>query len=182
MVYWHEDGLLIRDLEERDAQPLAEAEQAQGWHTEPEKFLMHLQDRAEGRAVALAAECDGKAVGYINVYFQVPKGPFAGKGLPEIVDFGVLQAYQRRGIGARLMDAAEGIAARLADAVCLGVGLHNGYGSAQRMYVKRGYIPDGSGVWYRGRPCTPYDTVYTNDDNLVLYLSKRLRGEKHDGQ
>ena len=49
------------------------------------------------------------------------------------------------------------------------------YGSAQRMYVKRGYVPDGSGAWYRGKPCTPYDTIYTNDDDLVLYLSKKLR-------
>lgn len=46
------------------------------------------------------------------------------------------------------MDIAEEIAATYADTVYLGVGLHSGYGSAQRMYVKRGYIPDGSGVWY----------------------------------
>ena len=71
------------------------------------------------------------------------------------------------------MDAAETIAARYADTVYLGVGLHSGYGSAQRMYVKRGYIPDGSGVWYRDRVCEPY-TPCENDDDLVLYLSKRL--------
>lgn len=35
--------------------------------------------------------------------------------------------------------------------ICLGVGLHYGYGAAQRMYVKRGYIPDGSGVWFNGK-------------------------------
>ena len=52
--------------------------------------------------------------------------------------------------------------------------LHNGYGSAQRMYVKRGYIPDGTGVWYRGSVCPQY-TDCCNDDDLVLYLSKKLR-------
>ena len=57
--------------------------------------------------------------------------------------------------------------------VCIGVGLHAGYGSAQRMYVKRGYIPDGSGVWYRDQICTPYGDC-CNDDDLVLYLSKEL--------
>lgn len=44
------------------------------------------------------------------------------------------------------MDIAEKIAFERSDEVCIGVGLHGGYGSAQRMYVKRGYIPDGSGV------------------------------------
>ena len=69
---------------------------------------------------------------------------------------------------------AERIAGEYADTVCLGVGLHAGYGSAQRMYVKRGYIPDGSGVWYRGRVCEPY-SLCENGDDLILYLSKKLR-------
>ena len=56
----------------------------------------------------------------------------------------------------------------------LGVGLHSGHGSAHRMYVKRGYIPDGTGVWYRDKPCAPYETEIANDDDLVLFLSKRL--------
>lgn len=47
------------------------------------------------------------------------------------------------------MDTAEKIVLTRSKIVCIGVGLHAGYGSAQRMYVKRGYIPDGSGVWYR---------------------------------
>lgn len=71
------------------------------------------------------------------------------------------------------MDMAEQIAAIYANTVYLGVGLHSGYGSAQRMYVKRGYIPNGSGVWYQDKICTPYE-VCINDDDLVLYLSKKL--------
>jgi len=69
--------------------------------------------------------------------------------------------------------AAEQIAAEYADTVYLGVGLHSGYGSAQRMYVKRGYIPDGSGVWYGDKICPPYAEC-KNDDELNLYLSKKL--------
>ena len=58
--------------------------------------------------------------------------------------------------------------------VGLSVGLHSGYGSAQRMYVKRGYVPDGSGVWFHDEVCPPYGDC-RNDDDLVLYLSKKLR-------
>lgn len=77
------------------------------------------------------------------------------------------------------MDAAESIAAKYPDTVCLGVGLHSGYGAAQRMYVKRGYIPDGTGVWYGGRVCPQYEDC-CNDDDLVLYFSKIL--EPDDGE
>ena len=92
-----------------------------------------------------------------------------------IQDILVLPEYQRKGIGNRLMDAAEQIAAQHADTVCLGVGLCGEYGTAQRMYVKRGYIPDGSGVWYQGKQCVQYETVCTVDDDLVLFLSKKLK-------
>lgn len=46
------------------------------------------------------------------------------------------------------MDIAERIVSGYASMVYLGVGMHSGYGSAQRMYIKRGYIPDGTGVWH----------------------------------
>ena len=48
---------------------------------------------------------------------------------------------------------------------------HSGYGAAQRLYSKRGYLPDGSGVWYRDAPMEPYGPCAADDD-LVLYLWK----------
>ena len=87
------------------------------------------------------------------------------------MDFNVLQKWQRRGIGSALLDAAESAAFSMCDRVSLGVGLHSGYGSAQRMYVKRGYVPDGSGVWYQDRQL-PEMAECRNDDDLILYLSK----------
>lgn len=176
MIYYQDSEVLIRDLQEIDAQTITDGEIAQGWDGEGrlEKYLMRLKDRAEGRCVALAAESQGGVAGYINIYTDSKWGAFAGHGYPEIVDFGVLVKYQRRGIGSRLMDAAEKIAAEYADTVFLGVGLHSGYGSAQRMYAKRGYIPDGSGVWYKDKVFGQYENC-CNDDDLVLYLSKKLR-------
>ena len=175
MIYDNRDGITVRDMVEADAQIITDGEIAQGWHQTVEKYEMRLRHQKEGKAVALVAEFEGNVAGYINVYPESPWGAFGGMGLPEIVDFGVLEKYRRRGIGTRLMEVAEQIAARYADTVYLGVGLHSGYGSAQRMYVKRGYIPDGSGVWYRNKVCPPYDPSCENDDDLVLYLSKKLR-------
>ena len=173
MIYYSDDIILIRDLSPEDVSPRVDGEIEQGWDSTPDKYEMRLKDQAAGRAVSLAAEYLGKVAGYINVYPNSKWGAFANMGLPEIVDFGVIEKYRRRGVGTKLMDVAEKIAAKYADTVYLGVGLHSGYGSAQRMYVKRGYIPDGSGVWYRDAVCGQYADC-CNDDDLVLYLSKKL--------
>ncbi len=173
MVYYSKDQITVRDLMIADANAIVDAEIAQGWHVSAQKYLRRLEDASAGRAIALVAECSGRPVGYINVYPNSTGGAFGGKGYPEIVDFGVLEQYRSRGIGTILMGVAEEIAGRYADMVYLGVGLHSGYGSAQRMYIKRGYVPDGSGVWYRDKVCEPY-AACQNDDELVLYLSKRL--------
>ena len=117
--------------------------------------------RENTMAIYYVALMDGRVVGYAGMWHVVTEG--------HITNVGVLEEVRCEGIGSRLMDAAEH-----ADTVFLGVGLHSGYGSAQRMYIKRGYIPDGSGVWYRDAVCAPYADC-RNDDDLVLYLSKKLR-------
>ncbi|MBR6101696.1 MAG: GNAT family N-acetyltransferase [Ruminococcus sp.] len=175
MIYYNEGKITVRELRESDAEYFAAEERAQGWNSTRDKYDIHLRDHREGRCTALAADFDGIPAGYINLYFDSERGPYFGSGLPEIEDFGVLQKFQKQGIGTVLMDIAEGLAAERADTVCLAVGLHNGYGSAQRMYAKRGYIPDGSGAWYGGKPCTPYDRIYTVDDDLLIWMSKKLR-------
>ena len=176
MIYYRDDELVIRDMEEADAQIFDDEYTAQGWHPEVEYYLMRIREAAEGKCVALTAEYQGRPAGSLYLYLHAHEGPFKEYGWPIIVDFGVLKKYQRKGIGNRLMDVAEKIAGQYADSVCLGVGLCREYGSAQRMYVKRGYIPDGSGVWYQDKQCVQYETVCTVDDDLVLFLSKKLRG------
>ena len=174
MVYFSKGQLTIRNMEPGDARAITEAEIEQGWDASVEKYLKRLEDQSAGKAVSLVAEYEGRPVGYLNVYPNPTSGPFVGKGYPELVDFGVLEKYRKLGIGTVLMDVAEEIASGYADVVTIGVGLHSGYGSAQRMYVKRGYIPDGSGVWFRDKICAPYGEC-VNDDDLVLHFSKKLR-------
>ena len=174
MIYGERNGIVVRDMCREDAQAFVDAERAQGWHSEIGKFEARLRDQADGVCISLVAEYRGEAAGYVHLYPVSTGGPFAGKGWPEIVDFAVLEKFRGRGIGSFLMDTAEGLAAGYADTVCLGVGLHSGYGSAQRMYVKRGYVPDGSGAWYEDRPGDPYGGCAL-DDSLILHMSKKLR-------
>lgn len=175
MIFYQDEIVLIRNMEEADAQVFVDGYTAQGWHDEVDGYLQRLKDQAEGKCVALTAVYQGQLAGGLYVYLHAQNGPFREKGYPEIVDFNVLKKYQRMGIGNRLMDVAEQIAAQYSDTVCLGVGLCDAYGSAQRMYVKRGYILDGSGIWYQDKQCIQYETICKVDDDLVLFLSKRLR-------
>ncbi|WP_084554777.1 GNAT family N-acetyltransferase [Eubacterium xylanophilum] len=158
MVYYEDDKLIIRDMESADAQVFTDEFTAQGWHPDIAGYLSRLKDRSENKCIALTAVYERCPAGYVYVYMCANEGSFKDKGWPIIVDFNVLKKYQRRGIGNRLMDAAEQVASQYADNVCLGVGLCDSYGAAQRMYVKRGYIPDGSGVWYQDKQCVQYET------------------------
>lgn len=174
MGYDIDKKIVIRKMQPEDVPQIVEGETAQGWQVTADKYETRLQHQSEGRSAAFVAEYNGTIAGYINLYYHAKDGAFAEQGYPEIKDFGVLEKYRNKGIGGRLMDAAEQLAAKHSYMVCLGVGLHSGYGSAQRMYVKRGYVFDGSGVWYQERICEPYSEC-CNDDDLVLYMSKRLK-------
>lgn len=175
MIYYQDNDLVIRNMEEADAQILTDEYTAQGWHPDVEYYLMRIREQAEEKCIALTAEFQSHPAGNVYLYLNANGGPFKGKEWPIIVDFGVLKKYQRKGIGNRMMDVAEQLAAQYADTVCLGVGLSREYGTAQRMYAKRGYIPDGSGVWYQDKQCVQYETVCTVDDDLVLYMAKELK-------
>lgn len=175
MIYYEDVIYRIRTLEERDIDEIVQGEIEQGWNATVQKYWKRLNDQKNNKCIPLVAEYNYCVAGYVNLYFHASAGPFA-EIYPEIVDFGVLEKYRKHGIGSKLMDIAEKIAFECSDVVSIGVGLHSGYGSAQRMYVKRGYIPDGSGVWYRDQVCEQYGNC-CNDDDLVLYLSKNVSRE-----
>lgn len=132
---------------------------AQNWHKPYELFYGYYVQQENNERLVIVAETNGNVTGYVTLLPYTNVGPFAHKNIPEIVDFNVLIKYQRRGIGSRIMDVAETLAKSKSDYVSLSVGLHYGYGSAQRMYIKRGYIPDGSGVWYKGHQLEQYADV-----------------------
>jgi hypothetical protein len=81
-------------------------------------------------------------------------------------------------IGSTLLQIAEEKAVSQSDILGIGVGLYGGpdggYGQAQRLYVKRGYLPNGLGVTYGYQPAEPAQS-YPLDDDLILWFTKKLR-------
>jgi GNAT superfamily N-acetyltransferase len=175
------DDLAIRPLEASDVQPIAAAFAAIGWDKPASKYERYLAEQRRGERVVLVAlvagsvgERDGRFAGYLTVVWRSGYPPFREAGIPEIVDFNVLPHLRRRGIGSRLMDEAEHVIAERSPEAGIGVGMDPDYGPAQRLYVKRGYVPDGRGLYTDDRPVAWGETV-TVDDGLVLHFTKRLR-------
>ena len=98
--------------------------------------------------VALAGDV---FAGYLTIDWSSAYPPFQQDGIPEIIDFNVLSRSRRRGIGTRLMDEAERRIAEGSPVAGVGFGMDPDYGDAQRMYIKRGYVPDGAGLRYKDR-------------------------------
>ncbi|WP_049537028.1 GNAT family N-acetyltransferase [Streptococcus pseudopneumoniae] len=162
----------IRKMQESDIKDLSQGFISQGWPGREEILSRYFLEQECREREVLVAEVGGALAGYITIFPCAKQGPFA-EIYPELSDFNVFEPFQNQGIGNLLMEEAEKRVKLISDKVTLGVGLHSGYGPAQRLYIKRGYIPDGTGIWYQNQPLKMNDTIQNNDD-LVLYLSKKF--------
>ena len=162
----------IRKMQESDIKNLSQGFISQGWPGREEILARYFLEQKSKEREVLVAEIDGVVAGYITILPSAKHGPFA-EVYPELSDFNVFEPFRNQGVGNQLLEEAEKRVKLISDKVTLGVGLHSGYGPAQRLYIRRGYIPDGSGVWYQNQPLKMNDTIQNNDD-LVLYLSKKF--------
>jgi GNAT superfamily N-acetyltransferase len=173
-TYYSDDLIVIRSMKSDDTQEIYHILEIQNHHPRLEVFEERYKAQERQELLAFIAQFhDGRLAGYVFLYPNAAEGPFGGKGIPEIVDLHVFIEHQRKGIANKFLDTAEEAAAQISDKVYLGVGVHSGYGAAHRIYFKRGYMPDGTGVWYKGRQLEQYADC-RNDDELVLFLSKEL--------
>ena len=173
MICNNGNKVCIRAMTENDIVKILDNYREQGWQKPQEVINSYFIRQNNKELYMFVAEYQNDVAGYTVLYPNADYGPFTNKNIPEISDFIVFIKYQRMGIGNLILDEAEKKASELGDTVSLGVGVHNGYGSAQRVYIKRGYIPDGTGVWYKNAPLEPYIDC-KNDDELLLFLSKEL--------
>ena len=162
----------IRNMIKSDIESLSHGFMNQGWPGREEILVRYFLEQESGEREVLVAEIDGAVAGYVTILPSAKHDPFA-EVYPELSDFNVFEPFRNQGIGSQLLEEAEKRVKFVSSKVTLGVGLHLGYGPAQRLYTKRGYIPDGSGVWYRNQPLEMNATIQNNDD-LVLYLSKKF--------
>ena len=175
MIYYNDGVISVMSMMIKDIDGIINGFKEQGWEKPGEVLELYIDEQNKGEVYIFIAEYNGFVAGFTALYPSAKEGPFINKNIPEISDFNVFAKYQRKGIGNKILDTAEKVAFEISETkkISLGVGLHSGYGAAQRIYIKRGYLPDGSGVWYNDKPLEQYADC-RNDDNLILFLSKSL--------
>lgn len=136
-------------------------------------FRNQLVNQEKQDCIALIALYKGEIAGYVFLYYKCKWGGLGNCNIPGVVDLFVLEKFRKRGIATSLMDVVEGEAKKYSNKVYLDVCLNSEYGPAQRLYIKRGYIPDGKGVYYEERVCET-NADCKNDDELTLCLVKEL--------
>lgn len=170
----HIDDLVIRLLNADDPPVISGAFSEIGWNKPVAQYERYLLRQVAGSQEILVAEIAGKFAGYVTVLWRSGYASFAERKIPEINDFNVLPAFRRRGIGSGLLDRAEEVVAERSDVVGIGVGMTADYGQAQRMYPRRGYVPDGRGLTQDGEVVKFRQPIVVSD-STVLWFTKNLR-------
>ena len=165
---------MIRLLESKDIPEIAQAFQKLGWNKPASQYERYSREQSAGLRHVFVAFVEGEFAGYLTICWQSSYEPFRNEGIPEIVDFNVLPKFRRQRIGTQLMDLTENTIAKVNPVAGIGVGMNSDYGAAQRLYILRGYIPDGRGLHYRDH-VVKYGEQITVDDDLAIYLTKELK-------
>jgi len=172
IIYYSDETTTIRSMKKEDVLVFYETYKSYGYHPEIATYEKYYDEQLNGKRKVFIVEYHEKICGICTLVLNSKEGPFAEMGYPEIVDLSIFLNYRRLGLGNKLLDIVETEAFKIANMVYLAVGLHSGYGSAQRIYVRRGYNFDGSGLWYQGKQLEQYAPCCCNDD-LVLYMFKK---------
>lgn len=171
-----ERQISIIDFNESSIDLIVESFAKNNWFKPRSIFELYLNEQEKGLRAVLLAYYKDHFAGYVTLTWLSKYIPFQDKGIPEIMDLNVLPPFRRLGIAALLIDEVEKLAFKKSNIVGIGVGLYGGpdggYGAAQRLYVKKGYIPDGLGVTYDYKPVSPGSLVKLDDD-LVLWFKKQ---------
>lgn len=131
----------------------------------------HFQEHEDGASTTILGYEVGRLVGIITIRWQARYPLFRERGIPLIQNIEIRYEDRGRGLGNQMLERAEQEIARHSPLAGLVVGISAAYGPAQRLYARRGYIPDGRGVCRQFTPLQEGEVV-TIDHDLLLWLIK----------
>lgn len=141
-----EQNIELCPLKEQDIPLLVHEFARHNWHKPQSTFDLYYQEQNQKERQIWLAFYQKQLAGYVTLKWSSYYQPFFDAKIPEIMDLNVLPPYRNKGIATQLLDTAEALAKTRSQLIGIGVGLYPDYGQAQRLYVKRGYIPDGRGL------------------------------------
>lgn len=167
-------GIEIRILQKDDINTISKAFIESDSSKDIARYQGYFEELQQEKRMTWLAIVEDNIAGYVTIKWYSAYVPFQKENIPEISDLNVLPSYRHRGIGSKLLNTAEKYAHHYKHhQVGIGMGLYTDYGNAQRLYIKRGYIPDGHGITYNYKKIKAGSKVLV-DDNLVLWLIKKL--------
>lgn len=167
------EQMTIREMKEEDIGLLEVEFSRHGMVKDKGYFSKCYQETETAERVTLLGFYGQHLAGCCHLIMEPKYEFFRENQIPEINDLNVFKEHRRKGIAGQLIDEFEKIAAKDFDTIGIGVGLYEDYGTAQRLYCKKGYIPDGRGVQYKDETVPPGEYVRLDDD-LVLRFTKNL--------
>jgi ribosomal protein S18 acetylase RimI-like enzyme len=166
--------LAISLLQEHDIPEIVLAFESLGWDKPTSLYDYYFQEQQENLRMVFVAKNNGIFAGYVTIRWESPYDSFKNQKIPEIIDLNVLPHFRKQGIGSALIAACEESSRKRGNAkVGLGVGVTADYGSAQRLYVRLGYVPDGHGLYYKKHQVLHGDMIVI-DDEVALHFTKTL--------
>lgn len=173
-------SILIRSLQKTDL-PQIIKRYSFPWST-PEKtaalWNTYYEEQESGIRTVALIERNQEILGYGSLLRKSECPFFLSRRIPDVNAIWIHEDHRKQGLGTALIQWIENLAAKEGyEQIGIGVGLYRDYGSAQRLYFQLGYIPDGSGITYKGHP-TVAGQSYPLDDDLLLWLIKPLHKTK----
>ena len=162
-----EGDIILRDVERAD-QGLLENSFA---HMNHSTYTSYYEEVLLNKSELIIALYNGELVGYAKLDWN---DEAVEEDVPVIKELHVKESYRSHGVGSKLMEELERRAATKSQYCAIGVGLSEAYEAAQHLLDKRGYKPDGNGVFYI-EPGFIHDELEV-DDNQALMMIKELEG------
>ena len=167
------DKIVVRPIQDDEIIALCKAERNES-EDNIKYYERYLNWQQEGECTFLIALLNGEIAGYVFVLYRDRWGSVANQGIPGLADLWVFEWNRGKGVGNALLEEAERVAAKYSDILHLDVHVTAEAGAAHRLYFRRGYMPDGKGVYLNYKP---YEDSMgkVNPDDLTLSMFKRLK-------
>ena len=166
---------IIRKVDRKDLGLLLEMTAAMRNAKDSNYFEVNLDEQDKGLREIYIITHEGENAGYCILNWRPKYGYFKTAGIPETQDLNVLPAFRRKGLATAMIAFCENKARDKGHEIMgISVGLHGGFGAAQILYAKLGYIPDGQGITY-DRKMVSSGEFKPVDDNLCLMMVKSLK-------
>jgi len=125
--------------------------------------------------VIIESASSSRILGYGQLIWSPIYAPFKKQEIPEIQDLNVIADARGKGIGSAMMEFLEAEAKKAGySEIGIGVGVIARFGAAQRLYINKGYIPNGLGACYDDEMIEEA-AIKPIDELLSIKLTKKIQ-------